>query len=70
LLQQSQWQQYLQPQRGHSVLLKMNRNQLPQLNKWLVENNVAVISFQPRHTLEDFFLQVTSGKQYVEAFTN
>jgi len=70
LLQQSQWQQYLQPQRRHSVLLKMNRNQLPQLNKWLVENNVAVISFQPRHTLEDFFLQVTSGKQYVEAFTN
>src|SRR6476646_6762605 len=61
LLQQSQWQQYLQPQRRHSVLLKMNRNQLPQLNKWLVENNVAVISFQPRHTLEDFFLQVTSG---------
>ena len=70
LLQQSQWQQYLQPQRGHSVLLKMNRDQLPQLNKWLVENNVAVISFQPRHTLEDFFLQVTSGKQYVEAFTD
>jgi len=70
LLQQSQWLQYLQPQRGSLVLLKMNRDQLPQLNKWLVENNVGVISFQPRHTLEDFFLQVTSGKQYVEAFTN
>jgi ABC-type multidrug transport system ATPase subunit len=70
ILQQSQWQQYLQPQRENTILLKMNREQLPQLNKWLVENNVAIISFQPRNTLEDFFLQVTSGKQYVEAFTN
>lgn len=70
MLQQSQWQQYLQSQRENTILLKMNRNQLPQLNKWLVENNVAIISFQPRNTLEDFFLQVTSGKQYVEAFTN
>lgn len=70
ILQQSQWQQYLQPQRENAILLKMSRDQLPQLNKWLVENNVAIISFQPRNTLEDFFLQVTSGKQYVEAFTN
>lgn len=70
LLQQSHWQQYLQPQRTHSLLLKMHRNELPQLHKWLVENNVEVISLQPRHTLEDFFLQVTSGKQHVEAFTN
>jgi ABC-type multidrug transport system ATPase subunit len=70
LLQQSQWQQYLQPQRRHNILLRMNRKLLPELNKWLVENNVAIVSFQPRHTLEDFFLQVTSGKQYVEAFTD
>ena len=70
LLQQSRWQQYLQPKRTHSLLLKMHRNELPQLHKWLVENNVEVISLQPRHTLEDFFLQVTSGKQHVETFTN
>jgi len=70
LLQQSQWQQYLQPQRTHSLLLKMNRKELPQLHKWLVENNIEVISLQPRHSLEDFFLQVTSGKQHVEAFTD
>lgn len=70
LLQQSAWNKNLQPQRGNDVLLKLDRKELPQLHKWLVENEVAVISLQPRHTLEDFFLQVTSGKQYVEAFTN
>jgi len=70
LLQQSQWQQALQPQRSSTVLLKTHRNKLPQLHRWLVEQHVEVVSLQPRHTLEDFFLQVTSGKQYVEAFTD
>lgn len=70
LLQQSQWKQSLQPQRSHTILLKTHRNELPQLHRWLVAQNVDVLSLQPRHTLEDFFLQVTSGKQYVEAFTD
>src|SRR5436190_12746952 len=69
-LQESKWHPYLHPQRGHSILLKMHRDQLPQLHKWLVGSNIELISLQRRHTLEDFFLQVTSGKQYVEAFTD
>jgi len=69
-LQQSQWQQYIQPKRSHTILLKLNRSQLPDLHRWLVQQNTDLISLQPRHTLEDFFLQVTSGKQYVEAFTD
>ncbi len=70
LLQQSRWQQYLQPQRNHSILLKLHRNQLPELHSWLAQQDAGIIALQPRHTLEDFFLQVTSGKQYVEAFTD
>jgi len=70
LLQQSVWRDNLQQQRNHTLLLKMKREQLPQLHKWLAVQNIDVISLQPRHTLEDFFLQVTSGKQYVEAFTD
>jgi ABC-type multidrug transport system ATPase subunit len=70
LLQESAWNKNLQQQRAHTILLKLDRNELPHLHRWLVENEVALISLQPRHTLEDFFLQVTSGKQYVEAFTN
>jgi len=70
LLQQSEWQQSLQQQRNHTLLLKTDRSQLPKLHRWLVAHNVDLVSLQPRHTLEDFFLQVTSGKQYVEAFTD
>lgn len=70
LMQQSQWEQYLQPRRSHSIILKIHRNSIPQLHTWLVQQGIQVISVQPRHSLEDLFLQVTSGKQHVEAFTN
>lgn len=69
-LQQSQWASAIQPRRSHTVLLKMHRSQVPQLHAWLVQQGIQVLSVQPRHSLEDLFLQVTSGKQHVEAFTN
>jgi ABC-type multidrug transport system ATPase subunit len=69
-LQESKWHLNLQAQRGHSILLKMHQDQLPQLHRWLVEHNIELISLQRRHTLEDFFLHVTSARQYVEAFTD
>ncbi|RFM26501.1 ABC transporter ATP-binding protein [Deminuibacter soli] len=69
LLAQSEWQQGLQPARQTSVVLKMHSNDIPALNKWLVANGVAVNLLQPRHSLEDYFLQITSGKQHVDDFT-
>jgi ABC-type multidrug transport system ATPase subunit len=70
LLQESQWQPYLMSKRGNGLHLKLHKDLVPQLHRWLVENNIRVISLQPRHTLEDFFLQVTSAKQHVDAFTD
>ncbi|MBG9375683.1 ABC transporter ATP-binding protein [Panacibacter sp. DH6] len=69
-LQESGWAAALQPRRSHTLLLKTQKAQLPELHRWLVTRNIDVLSLQPRHTLEDFFLQVTSGKQYVAAFTD
>ncbi|MFP5041839.1 ABC transporter ATP-binding protein [Parasediminibacterium sp. JCM 36343] len=69
-LQQSSWQSCLQPQRGSNLLLKLHKEDLPAFHKSLVEMGVGVISFQPRHSLEDYFLQITSNNQHVPAFTN
>ncbi len=69
-LSNSQWQQALQPQRNEKILMKMHRNQIPELNVWLVQNNISVVGLQSRHSLEDYFLQVTSGTQHVATFTN
>jgi len=69
-LQNSQWASNLQPQRQQSILLKLHKHQIPQLHKDLVGLDIAVLSLQPRHSLEDYFLQITSGNQHVQAYTN
>lgn len=69
-IQSGSWNKNLQAPRNGLLLLKLNRTDIPSFHKYLVENGVEVLSIQPRHSLEDYFLQVTSGKQHVEAFTN
>ena len=69
-IQNSQWQNRLQPKSNHSLRLKMHRNEVPGFNIWLVQNDIGVISLQSMHSLEDYFLQITSGKQHVESVTN
>lgn len=69
-LQQTQWAAALHQHRDNTIVLKLNRAAIPQLHKDLAAMDVQLISLQPRHSLEDYFLQVTSGKQHVEAFSN
>jgi ABC-type multidrug transport system ATPase subunit len=69
-LQNSRWASYLQPKREQHIVLKIGRTEIPQLHQYLVQSNIELLSLQPRHSLEDYFLQVTSGKQHVEAFSN
>ncbi|MFY7900401.1 MAG: ABC transporter ATP-binding protein, partial [Chitinophagaceae bacterium] len=70
ILQRSHWANQLQPQRQQTILLKVHQQQIPQLHKDLVALDIAVLSLQPRHSLEDYFLQITSGNQHVQAYTN
>jgi ABC-type multidrug transport system ATPase subunit len=69
-LKQSQWSSYLQPKAGEAIMLKMNKLQIPEFHQSLVAMQVPVLSLQPRHSLEDYFLQVTTGKQHVETFSD
>ena len=69
-LQMSAWAEHLQPIRGNSILVKMDRLKISEFNRDLVDMDIQVLSLQPRHSLEDYFLQVTSGNQHVGAYTN
>jgi ABC-type multidrug transport system ATPase subunit len=69
-LRQTEWAQYLQSSTRQNITLKMNREQIPSFHKALVLMDVPVMSLQPRHSLEDYFLQVTTGNQHVEAFSD
>ena len=67
-IKNSSWQTNLQPSRNGLIVLKMDRQQIPLFNRQLAQMQVDVLSLQPRLSLEDYFLQVTTGKQHVEAF--
>ncbi len=69
-LQNSNWAGNLQQQRGATLLLKLDRNQIPQFHRDLVAMGIELVSLEPRHSLEDYFLQVTSGNQHVDTYTD
>jgi ABC-2 type transport system ATP-binding protein/bacitracin transport system ATP-binding protein len=48
----------------------MDKNDIPRLNRDLVQLEIDVRSLQQQHSLEDYFLQVTAGKNYVDTFSN
>lgn len=59
-IKQSAFQKFLKEKRNDCILLNLHRNEIPALMKYLVEMNVEVISLHSKHSLEDYFLSLTS----------
>jgi len=68
-LQLTTWAANVQPYAG-SLQLKMNKEDVPQLIADLVSMQVQVLSVTPMHSLEDYFLSLTSQPDHVESFAN
>lgn len=69
-LQNSVLQKYLHGRRNDCLLLKLHRNEVPVVMKELVQMDINVISFHSKHSLEDYFLSLTTGIQNVEVTTH
>jgi len=67
---QSQWADNLQQVSTGQLVLQVHKDQLAQLNKALVEMDIAVTGFKPGNSLEKYFLSLTGTNQHVAAFTN
>ena len=64
---------YVSNIRDHSVShirFQIDKALIPQLAKYLVNVNVNIISLQVKHSLEDYFLSLTTANQHVDAFAN
>ena len=68
-LASTKWAVYLL-QSGESLRLRMNKTDIPSLTNDLVHLDIAVLSIQPRHSLEDYFLSLTTPNQHVESNAN
>jgi ABC-type multidrug transport system ATPase subunit len=66
----SKWSDKIQGQRNNSIVIKLDRREIPALHTDIASMQIQLLSLQPRHSLEDYFLQVTSGNQHVDTYTN
>lgn len=70
IIETTRWQTLLK-KRGHDrFIFKMNKRDIPELTAHLSEKGVQILSLTPRHSLEDYFLSLTSPNQHVETFAN
>jgi len=60
IIKETKWGGYLLVNGNGHILLEMDKAQIPELNRTLVEKGVNVISLRPKHSLEDFFLSLTA----------
>jgi ABC-type multidrug transport system ATPase subunit len=69
ILQQSDWASFILPS-ADALRLQMNKTNIPALVNYLAKMEVAILSIQPRHSLEDYFLSLTTQQQHVDIITN
>jgi ABC-type multidrug transport system ATPase subunit len=57
----SSWQNQIDTIAGNKINFKLDRNNISELNKYLVDNGVKVEALIPVRSLEDYFLSITAG---------
>jgi ABC-type multidrug transport system ATPase subunit len=68
-LLQSGWSKAVQPG-SDGISLQLHSNSIPQLNRDLVGAGIGVLSLQSRHSLEAYFLSLTTSNQHVATYAH
>lgn len=61
ILETTKWINQIETFTGNKISLNLEQNEIPILNKYLVENGIMVNALVPVRSLEDYFLSITSG---------
>jgi ABC-type multidrug transport system ATPase subunit len=70
LLGSTVWAANLRSTTATSLVFRLSKNQIPELNKEMVNRGINILSIQAKNSLEDYFLSLTGSKQHVAAFTD
>ncbi len=65
-LKHSEWSAKLQPSSNEKIILQIDKMLIPFLIKFLVQNDIDILSAETRHSLENYFLSLTNSQTYVE----
>ena len=64
------WGGYLKAVREDTLIFEIDKQDIPKLHVHLVESGAEVLALRPRHSLEDYFLSLTTANQHVDSFAN
>jgi ABC-2 type transport system ATP-binding protein len=70
LLKSGPYAANLRSHSGSKIKFQLDKTQIPKLANYLVSINVDIVSLQAKHSLEDYFLSLTTANQHVDAFAN
>ena len=59
----SMWNDNFVETEKNKLVFEMDQSEVGELNKFLVENNIAISSVVPIRSLEDYFLKITEGSK-------
>jgi len=61
VLESSSWHNQIESINGNKINIKLDRNNISELNKYLVDNDIKVEALIPIRSLEDYFLSITKS---------
>ena len=70
VIRESSWNQYVRKQNRNEFVFELDKTKVPQLAADLSSQQVAILGLQPRHSLEEYFLSLTTANQHVDDFKN
>ena len=68
-LTQTKWASLILPS-SDIIKMQMNKTAIPLLANDMAQMNIGILSIQPRHSLEDYFLSLTTQQQHVDTIKN
>jgi ABC-2 type transport system ATP-binding protein len=69
-LSKTAWQQKVHSHKKNNIVFELDKKQVPELTSALVSLGAEIVSLQPRHSLEEYFLSLTTANQHVDDFKN
>jgi ABC-2 type transport system ATP-binding protein len=70
ILNETKWKTSIQEVKNQEILFRLPKGEIPELTSELVRNGAQIMEVVQKHSLEHYFLSLTTANQHVDTFTN
>lgn len=70
LIHRSPWKDRVLNRDGNSISFRLAQQEIAELTRFLAMHGAAISGIEPKHSLEDYFLSLTTANQHVDPFAN